>query len=322
MSQHIIKWNDLLGKNMLFIVLVGLLTGFLLRLPDSPMLRFAVVALFGYMTFVTSLTISLQRFLQVLKHPWVPLWALCLIHVISPLLAWVVGYVFYPEDFYTRLGYLICAAIPAGVTSIIWTSLTKGNVAVSLVTVTLDTLIVPILMPLYLRFIVGQNLQLDYAHMVVQLVCMITLPSLLGILLHDWTDGRVVNFAKGIGGLSSKLGFFMVIVINASIVAPAIEWNVALMKTLFVTLFMVMFSYFLGYLGTLCLKDRSYAMTTTMIYNVGLRNLSFGLVLALSYFPPAAAIPVTLGMLFQQPIAALIPHIYKQPDTSPLGKTA
>ncbi|HAK73355.1 MAG TPA: hypothetical protein DCP36_06720 [Sporomusaceae bacterium] len=90
-----------------------------------------------------------------------------------------------------------------------------------------------------------------------------------------------------------------------------------MLKTLLVTLFIVIAGYSLGYLGSFATKDRSYATTIAMIYNVGLRNLSFGLVLALTYFPAAAALPITLGMLYQQPIAAIIPYLYKQ---SPLKK--
>lgn len=49
----------------------------------------------------------------------------------------------------------------------------------------------------------------------------------------------------------------------------------------------------------------------TMIYNVGLRNMSVGLVLALTYFPPAVAIPITLFILFQQPLAAAVPLLFR-----------
>lgn len=312
MQQYFTKWNSFLGKNMFLVVLSGLLLGFTLNISNSPMLRLLVIALFGYMTFVTSLTISLKKFLQVLNRPWIPLWALLLIHFVTPITAWLIGVIFYPDDFYTRLGYLVCATLPIGVTSVIWTSLTKGNVATSLVTVTLDTLIAPIIIPLYFKIVIGQSLEIDYTHMVFELLGMITIPSLLGIVLHDWTRGRVVGFANGFGGFTSKICLFFVIMITAAVVAPGITWDLSIIKTLLVTLLLVAAGYLLGFIGSYALKSRGYEMAVTLIYNVGLRNLSFGLVLALTYFP-AAAIPITLCILYQQPIAAMIPHLYKKP---------
>lgn len=313
MKQKLHIWNDWLSSHMFLVVLAALFIGFFLKIPDSPFVRLLVIILFGYMTFITSLAISLKNFIEVLRQPWIPLWTLCLIHFITPIVAWLVGIIFYPNDFFTRIGYLICACIPVGVTSVIWTALTKGNIAISLVTVTLDTLIVPLLLPLYFKIILGQSLQINYAVMVLELIGMITLPSLLGMAVHDWSQGRVVHFSKQIGGFTSKIGFFIVIVISAALVAPEVHWNGAMIKLLLVTLLAVTAGYCLGYLGSFTAKDHSYDITIAMIYNVGLRNLSFGLVLALTYFPASAALPLTLSMLYQQPIAAIIPYLYKQP---------
>lgn len=41
------------------------------------------------------------------------------------------------------------------------------------------------------------------------------------------------------------------------------------------------------------------------------RNVSVGLVLALTYFPPSVSIPITMFILFQQPVAAAIPFLFK-----------
>ena len=148
--------------------------------------------------------------------------------------------------------------------------------------------------------------------MMLELLVMITLPSLLGMLLHDWTNGRVVRFAKGVGGFLSKVGFFVVIFINATLVAPEIIWDMSMVKILLVTLAVVIAGYYLGYLGSFAVKGRPRDVQMAMIYNIGLRNLSFGLVLALTYFPKSVAIPITMGILYQQPIAAIIPHLMKK----------
>lgn len=304
--------NDWLSKNMFFLVLSALCLGFFVPIADSPLLRKTVLALFAYMTFVTALNTSLKDFLKVLAQPWIPLWILLLVHFVTPLTAWAAGLIFYPGDSSIRLGYLIGACIPIGVTSIIWTSLVKGNLAASLVAVTLDTMIVPLVLPLFFHFIIGQTIHLDYLKMVEDLMLMVTIPSIAGMLLHDWSRGKITVFSKNIGGTTSKLGLFLVILINSAVVMPQISWDVSIIKTVFVTLFIVSTGYFIGYIGSFALKNPSRSTVLTMIYNVGIRNNACGLVIALTYFPIRVAIPMTLSILFQQPLATLITHLYRK----------
>lgn len=301
------QWNSWMGKRMFLGVLVALAVGFNCSVAYSPELRVALIALFGYMTFATALETSLQRFFQVLSRPWIPLWILLLVHFATPLVAWLVGYIFFPEDAYVRMGYLIAAAIPVGVTSIMWTSLGNGNVPVSLVTVTLDTLIVPVLLPAFFLVTVGKAIAFDYRDMMLQLLWMITIPSVAGMVIHDLSGGRSVAFAKGFGGLSGKLAFFVMIFLNAAIVGPGITWSAAMLKMLLVTLFMVALGYCIGYWGAFAVKGRPADITVAMVYNVGLRNIAAGLLLAIAYFPQQVAVPITLFILYQQPLATLVP---------------
>jgi predicted Na+-dependent transporter len=312
MLEHIAHINSWLGKRMFLLVLSALVIGFNIPIHDSPAVRVIVIALFAYMTFITALETSLRQFIKILSRPWVPLWALLLVHVVTPLLAWWAGYIFFPEDIYIRIGYLISASIPVGVTSVIWTSLANGNVAVSLVTVTVDTLIAPLFLPAFFAVTLGKSLQIDYVEMAIQLMWMITIPSIMGMVWHDLSNGKVAGFAKHIGGVTSKIAFTLVIVVNAAMVAPEITWDLTIVKMLVVTFSMVAVGYFIGYIGSFVFKNRPRDIAVAMIYNVGLRNISAGLVLALTQFPPPVAIPMTLYIMFQQPTAAAIPYILKR----------
>jgi len=306
------KWNNWLSKNMFIVVLSGLFIGFFVNITDSPSLRNLVVALFAYMTFVTALGTSLKEFTKVLRKPWIPLWVLILVHFITPITAYTVGMIFYPNDPEIRLGYLIGASIPIGVTSIIWTSLVKGDLAISFVAVTLDTFIVPLVLPLFFHLVIGQTIDINYQQMVIDLMLMVTAPSILGMFLYDQTDGKTLDFAKSLGGATSKLGLFLVIMINSAVVMPQISWDISILKTLIITLFIVSTGFFVGYLGSFALKNPTSGTILTMIYNVGIRNNACGLVIALTYFPPRVAIPMTLSILYQQPLATLISHLYKR----------
>ena len=303
--------NAWLGKRMFLVVVTALIGGIFFPLSDSSLLRQTTVLLFAYMTFVTALSTSLRDFLQVLRHPWQPLWILALVHLASPFTAWIVGHVFYPDEPLIRIGYLIGASIPVGVTSIIWTALVQGDLAVSLVAVTLDTFLVPLVLPAFFHFAIGETIEISYLKMVEDLLLMVTIPSLLGMLCNDLSKGRTASFAKSVGGVTSKLSLSAVIFINSAVVMPLLSWNASTLKALIITLGVVSASFFVGWLGSLALKDRRESTVLTMIYNVGIRNNACGVVLALSYFPPAAAIPITMSILYQQPVATLVPYVYR-----------
>lgn len=306
------KWNSWLGKRMFLGVLVALAAGFNLPLAYSPNLKLALIALFGYMTFVTALETSLKRFFGVLSRPWIPLWILLLVHFVTPLVAWLVGYIFFPQDAYVRMGYLIAAAIPVGVTSIMWTSLGNGNVPIALVAVTMDTLIVPVLLPAFFLFTIGKAIVLDYRDMMMQLLWMITIPSVAGMVIHDISGGRSAAFAKGFGGFTGKMAFFVMIFINAAIVGPGITWGADILKMLLVTFFMVILGYMIGYWGGFAVKGRPNDITVAMVFSVGLRNIAAGLLLAIAYFPPQVSVPLTLFILYQQPLASLVPMVLRR----------
>lgn len=304
------KLNSFLSKYMFVCVFAGLFLGSLFPLEQSPLLQKLVIVLFAYMTFVTALGTSLRQFGQILRHPRIPLLILVLVHFVAPVVAWAVGTIFYPNEPYTRMGYLIGAAIPIGVTSVIWTALVKGNLPVSLVSVTLDTFVVPIVLPAFFVVVIGQSVKIDYWQMIVDLALMVTIPSTLGMFLYDISGGKVRQFAENIGGVTSKLCMVSVILINSSLVLPQIDWNISIIKMMVISLFIVATGFFVGYLGSFLMEDRTKESVLTIIFNVGIRNNACGLVLALSYFPPSVAIPLTLSVLYQQPIATLVPHIF------------
>ena len=308
-------WNRWLSEHMFFIVLSALFMGFLWSPGPNAKFNTILVILFSYMTFMTALGTSMGDFIRILNKPQMPLWSLFLIHIVAPAVAWAIGWIFYPDNFAMRLGFLITASIPVGVTSIMWTSIINGDVALGTLVVTLDTFIVPVWLPAFFKLIVGQAVHIDFWHMALQLLIMVTGPSLIGMLIHDITRGKLTGFAKSVGGLTAKFAMFGVIFINAAVVGPDIHWDISLLKMLFAVLLLAICGFALGYFGSKIYRKPDPATTGAMIYHVGMRNISFGSVIAVTYFAPDVAIPVTLGILFQQPLAATIGYYWSRIDT-------
>ncbi|HPW40994.1 MAG TPA: bile acid:sodium symporter family protein [Bacillota bacterium] len=309
MIKYLTIINSWFKRRMFFVVVSAVLLGLILPMNTGNNTKMLSIVFFAYMTFVTSLETSFKKVVSAFKNPWPSMLAVLLTHIGSPLIAWFIGYIFYINDPMIRFGLLIVAAVPMGVTSIIWTGIAGGDVAVSIMAVTLDTIIAPVLLPGFFMAVAGKFIHIDYFQMVIQLLWMVTIPSIVGMLLKDATKGRLDYFPQSIGGVTSKASIFFMIYLNASLVAPLLELSLPMLKMLLVVFIMLASNFFLGYIGSYLFKKRKQELMPAMIYSVGMRNNAFGMVLALSYFTPAMAIPITLSVLFQQPISALIAQV-------------
>jgi predicted Na+-dependent transporter len=311
LTSLLISLQSWLSRHIFQGVLLFLACGYFVPLEPSSPLKLLIMILFAYMTFTSGLSSSLRGFLKIACKPAIPLYTLCVIHIATPLVAWIVGHLFFPEQPLVQLGYLISGTIPVGVTSLIWTSIGRGNISLSIVTVTIDTLIAPVLLPVFILFIAGVNIQIDYSQMVRDLVLMITIPCLAGMLLHDATHGKAEQFSKGFGGILSRFSLFGVIFLNSSFVSSSIRGNIHVLKILAATCSVVSIGYILGYVAGRVIHAEPDVILS-IIYTTGMRNLTTGLVIATNYFTPETALPIALGMLFQQPFAALTLNLFRR----------
>lgn len=310
MLKYLTAWNRWLGQRMFFITIIGLLIGFNVSLPQALLSPNVTLFCFIYLTFVTSLDIHFKDFKNILKKPVLPLGMLILIHGIMPIVAWGIGRLFYPNDFHIRLGFLISSVIPVGLTSIVWTGIAGGDIVLALVVVMLDTLASPIILPGFFALVLGQSVDINYSKMVIELIIMVVVPSLAGMLLNDVTKGKIEAFSHSIGGFTAKIGVLFIILINSAAIAPKIIWGLDIIKLLFVILLLMVSGYVIGYISSYALRERSYPTVLTMVYNVGMRNINFGFVLALTYFPMNVAVPVVLGSVYNQPLAAIVTSLF------------
>jgi predicted Na+-dependent transporter len=279
---------------------------------------YVVPWVFGFMTFVGSLGMNYKDLKKILLHPFPILVSMLALHVLMPAVAWIVGMLVFPDDVYMRTGLVLMLAIPTGVVSFMWVSIYKGNIALTLAVILVDTLLSPLLVPSTIAAFVGVQVKMDVLGMMKGLAEMIVVPSLLGMLLNQLTGGRVKEQVGSRLSPFSKIGLAVTIALNSSVVAPYFDKvSVKLVLTACIIVAMVSSAYVVGWLLAKWLKwDRGVMIT--MVFNSGMRNNSAGAVLAISYFPPPVAMPVILCMLFQQLLASLFGQLFcKTPNTAP-----
>ncbi|WP_432774114.1 bile acid:sodium symporter family protein [Brevibacillus gelatini] len=259
---------------------------------------------FAFMTFAGSLGAGFKEFAKVMTRPLPLVVNLLILHALMPFIAWGVANLLYPDDMHVVTGFLLAALIPTGISSFLWSSIYMGNIALTLSIILLDTMISPLVVPFGMYALLGAKVEMDAWEMMQGLFYMIVLPSLVGMLLHHFSKGRVKQTLAPKLAPFSKLGMGVVVAINSSMVANYFHaFDVKLLGMALVVLFLAILGYLLGWwISRLFGWERDVIVTLT--FNSGMRNISAGAVMAITYFPATVALPVVLGMLFQQTLAS------------------
>ncbi|MER2119662.1 MAG: bile acid:sodium symporter family protein [Solibacillus sp.] len=303
LNQFIQRWMPVLTP-------LSLVIGVLLEKIGTHFL-FLVPLLFAVMTFISSLNLNFRDIKVFKQYPKTILFMIAFLHILMPLWAFFLAELIFDDRLLT-VGFLISVAVPTGVTSVIWVTISKGNLPLSLALILIDTLLAPILMPLILHLVVGESISLNTSALIFDLMWMIVLPSILGILVNEWTKGKLFEQYGKPMSLISKICLFAIIMINSSAIAPYVKTiDLELAKVIAVVLFLAVSGYvFSLLLGRLFWK--SEADQATFVFNGGMRNIAVGVVIATTYFPSKVAMPVVFGMLFQQVLASIFYKIIRK----------
>ncbi|MEK4387051.1 bile acid:sodium symporter family protein [Solibacillus sp. FSL W7-1464] len=303
LNQFIQKWMPVLTP-------LSLVIGVLLEKIGTHFL-FLVPLLFAVMTFISSLNLKFRDIKVFKQYPKTILFMIAFLHILMPLWAFFLAELIFDDRLLT-IGFLISVAVPTGVTSVIWVTISKGNLPLSLAIILIDTLLAPILMPLILHLVVGESISLNTPALIFDLIWMIVLPSIVGILVNEWTKGKLFEQYGKPMSLISKICLFGIIMINSSAIAPYVKTiDLELAKVIAVVLFLAVSGYvFSLLLGRLFWK--SEADQATFVFNGGMRNIAVGVVIATTYFPSKVAMPVVFGMLFQQVLASIFYKIIQK----------
>lgn len=266
--------------------------------------------IFAFMTFSGSLSSSFRSLTSSLKHPFPIVVVLLLLHVLMPLIAWSVGQVVF-QDQLTITGLVLASVIPTGITSFIWVTIYKGNMGLALSIILIDTILSPLLVPYALACLVGEKVEMNILSMMMGLLYMVVIPSLFGMIIHSITKGKSRIASKKLAPFS-KVALASVVMINGAVVAPFLKSEGETLLKIIITVFLLAaLGYILAWLlGHIFKRDRDTKLV--MMFTGGMRNISAGAVIAVQYFPAPVAVPVVVGMLFQQVLASLFGFLFKK----------
>ena len=251
----------------------------------------------AFVMFGVALGIKLETFRDVFKNPKSVLTGLGLQWVALPaitcLLAIILNPIITPM---VAIGMILVASCPGGNISNFISSLSKGNVELSVSMTAVSTLFAPIITPfnfwlwgtLYCRFAAVKNdiptLEIPFAEMLEQIVLILGIPIILGVIVSRYIPRVAKALAKPSQMLSILLFLAMVVVsVNKVLTGLDSTWAVyaALLTALLVVIIHNASVLGLGYSGASLMKVAP-ADRRSLTIETGIQNSGLGLALLLN----------------------------------------
>ena len=280
-------------------------------------LRPYITLLFGVMTFTGALKLKTRDLIQVIKNPIPIILFFVTVHILMPLMVMLISRLVFGADADSISGFVLVYAVPTAVSGFIWVMIYRGNIALSLALLLLDTITSPLVVPATIQLLLGASVAIDTNGMIITMIYMMLIPTILGVLSNELSRGFIPRVCSPYLNPLSKICLMLVISANCSAVASQINflnsriWLIGAMSILFSVMGFCsgkitgLFAQHLGLLG----KNHKEKQVP-LFFGGGLRNISSAMTLGIEFFPPAAALPAVLGIVFQQSMAAFMGRVF------------
>jgi tagaturonate reductase len=294
---------------------LGIVLGFLL--PGVFIhLRPFVPFIFAVMTLSGALKLRVRDLGMAIAAPLPIILFFIFAHVLMPTMVCLFGGLVFRQNPDVVAGYVLLFSVPTAVSGFIWIAIYGGDIALSLAIILLDTLAAPLVVPLTVSILLNTSVALDMSGMTISLLLMVVLPTIIGVFLNEVSRGKLPPVVSPYLGPLAKLCLVLVICANAA-AAPPLNlrdpqvWLIAALCVVF-TLAGFTGSKLIGMAVKLGPEKK-----TALFFTAGLRNISAAATMAIDFFPPGAALPAILGIVFQQTMAALMGKIFIPPVKNP-----
>ncbi len=241
--------------------------------------------LLGIVMFGMGVTMTVDDFKGVLKHPKAVLIGTVAQFSIMPLLAYGLAKLFnLPPEI--AVGVILVGCCPGGTSSNVMTFLARGNTALSVSCTAVSTILAPVLTPAVFYLLASQWLEIDASSMLVSVLKMVLLPIVLGLITRMVLGRKAESYSE----VMPLVSVVSIVLIVAAVVAVS--------KTSIVETGLLIFAvvilhnglgYLLGYTAARIFK-LDYADRKAVSIEVGMQNSGLGVALAGLHF---AASPVT-----------------------------
>lgn len=261
-------------------------------------------SILGFIMLTMGLTLTMQDMKVLAARPWDILIGTCAQYSLMPLIAWTltigVGYIGITIPKPVIVGIILVGCCPGGVSSNIMSYLCRGDVAFSVGMTTASTLLAPVVTPLLVLWLAGEQVEVDALGMFLNILIVTLIPVSVGFFANlFWGKNEGFKKAQAVMPAFSVLGLACIVggVISAVHDKLMTEGIMFFLLVFAVVLCHNSFGYLTGYsVGKLF--NFSKAKNRTISIEVGMQNAGLATVLASTFFAiscPLAVIPCAVS---------------------------
>ena len=298
-------------KHLVTSILISMFTGFIIGLyRDTRPLQFMTMILTLFMVYPMMVTLNYQSLLK-RGNPKLQITVQLINFLYLPLLAYIFGIIFFPENIHYRLGILLIALLPTSGMTVSWTVMAKGNVSEAIRMIVIGLMLGGLLTPFFIRFYLGASVSVSFGDIFYQIILIVFIPMLLGFLtqrglIKVFSEEKFKSQFKPIFPYISTLALLLLLMLVMSFRAQLLFNNPLILVELLVPItlgyLVMLFSVHMIGIKFFNRNDRIALVNGTMI-----RSLSLALAIALSVFTesgPVIAMVIALAYIVQVQLAA------------------
>lgn len=306
---------NLLGKLQPVIIfcaaLLGLILGTFTSLGgvSSRWIEFFLMLLL----YVLFLTVDLKQLKRALTNVRYTAAALCINFIITPIIAYGLGKIFFADSLDIRIGLLMLLVTPCTDWYLVFTGLSKGNVELNMTILPLNLILQIVLLPIYLLLFMGSEVVMDIKSILGSIVMVLFIPFILSILTKEITKKQEkfhVFFSEQSDNLQLLFLCMAVVVMFASEGENLLE-NPLLLLEMFIPLMIFFAATFFIAQGAGRLLKFQKKDIVALNFTTLARNSPLSLAIAVATFPeqPLISLALVIGPLIELPVLSLISGI-------------
>lgn len=259
--------------------------------------------------FGMGLTLKMEDFHYVFRHPGnILLGSICQFTVM-PLLAFGLGKAFH-LDTGLLAGVILVGTCPGGTASNVITYLSKGDVALSVGMTSVNTLLAPVLTPAITYLFLHTNVQVDVWSMFLSIIQVVIIPIVLGLIINHFLG----KYTRSIVKILPMISVISICLIVMAVVSHNAEKIMTTGAVIFVVVILHnLLGYVCGYgLGKLFRLDLPQKKALSI--EVGMQNSGLATSLAGTAFPnlAMATVPGAVFSVWHNISGAVLANIYRR----------
>jgi len=304
--------NQFFRKNLFSLVLASIILGFLLgwQLPQiAASLKSLIVPILFLMIFVMIIPVEFRELVAVRKYKKEIIWGFIAILLLTPLIAYLVGFVI-PEKYeYLKAGLILSATMPPGGMIVSWTGLLDANIELAMILQTGTFILALLTIPLTLSLFLSKSVNFSQSLLIQNIALYIFLPLIAGFIVQillkkKYSKEKIKSWKPTLATISSLCALLVVFISTSLKSNTIISHPQVLLWGLFIAIvyYLIMFLIALFFSG---LFIDSYDNQMPIVYGTTSKNLSIGVALALSAFSGSVVLGVVFCFMVQMPMLSL-----------------